>query len=386
MEKEQSAIDRGSFSWENWKAKLSSAPLKSSLEYPLFTDCRITGEVAEGLGPYQLLNAVPTVDTELLLPYLVLRIDYHCEEDKPDWRGTNVDRYHGGGLEDEIAALVSLCLGIRMKAGGISRLFDIQKDPRGRPTQWEIDRNPILSKPFRRSSVLPFALREHSLDYTAPLSQLHVLSAKESVAIVRAARFYQDAMWVAESEPQLCWLLFVSAIETAAAFWRTSNDSPVDRLSTSRPKLKEVLLDAGGEELLLTVADMMSDYMGATKKFVDFLMEFLPEAPQKRPSKAFQTSWEPTEMRKSLRTIYRWRSRALHGGVPFPAPMCLAPTHYEGELQEVSVGSAMSTRGAVWVAEDTPMLLYVFEYIVRSTLLNWWQSLVTVTQPESTAP
>jgi len=35
------------------------------------------------------------------------------------------------------------------------------------------------------------------------------------VALTRAARLYQDALWMIESEPSLAWLLLVSAIETA---------------------------------------------------------------------------------------------------------------------------------------------------------------------------
>jgi N-methylhydantoinase B/oxoprolinase/acetone carboxylase alpha subunit len=30
---------------------------------------------------------------------------------------------------------------------------------------------------------------------------------------------------------------------------------------------------------------------------------------------------------------------------------------------------------SAWNAEDTPMLLHTFEYIVRNALQNWWESM-----------
>jgi len=96
METITQPLGRGAFSWENWKAELTGEALKGTYEYPLFTDTRITGEMSSGLGPYQLFNAVPTVQTDLLLPYIVLRMEYYASGDEEDWSRTNVERYHGG--------------------------------------------------------------------------------------------------------------------------------------------------------------------------------------------------------------------------------------------------------------------------------------------------
>ena len=41
--------------------------------------------------------------------------------------------YHGGFWVDEIAALASVALGVRMHAGGISRKFKPGQDPYGQP-------------------------------------------------------------------------------------------------------------------------------------------------------------------------------------------------------------------------------------------------------------
>ena len=67
------------------------------------------------------------------------------------------------------------------------------------------------------------------------ISSLPSLGAEQAIALVRSARLYQDALWLAESEPNLSWLLLVSAIETAANLWRSRKDLPLERLKESRP-------------------------------------------------------------------------------------------------------------------------------------------------------
>ena len=69
------------------------------------------------------------------IPSLVL--DYHLEynQTKLKMNKTDVKRYHGGDIVDEIAALVSLCFGFRLMAGGVTREFRIN-DPKGRPVSY----------------------------------------------------------------------------------------------------------------------------------------------------------------------------------------------------------------------------------------------------------
>ena len=125
-------IVSGPLSYENSKAAIVGARLQGALEYPLFTDAHITGELRDGLGPYKLLNTIPmSWNTQVLTPTIVLRAEYYLE-DTPSTTGkgkTTTERYHGGWLSDEIAALTSLCLGIRLKAGGCTREFDPDGDP-----------------------------------------------------------------------------------------------------------------------------------------------------------------------------------------------------------------------------------------------------------------
>jgi hypothetical protein len=121
-------------------------------------------------------------------------------------------------------------------------------------------------------------------------------------------------------------------------------------------------------------------YLGATRKFIDFVKEFLPDPPPVRPAPWGQFSWEPQEMQRIMKLIYGYRSQALHGGKPFPAPMCIPPVKGRNSPapSKIPPGTAMSYLGGTWLREDTPICLHTFEYIVRGTLLNWWSSLASV--------
>ena len=103
-------------------------------------------------------------------------------------------------------------------------------------------------------------------------------------------------------------------------------------------------------------------------------MKFLPEPPPRRP-KHHQHLWECKALKKTMKIIYRYRSKALHDGSPFPEPMCRPPGWPFPE--ERPMGLASQTQGAIWMAKDIPMMLHTFEYIVRKSLLKWWESMTS---------
>jgi hypothetical protein len=63
----------------------------------------------------------------------VLRAESHVTWSFADMSTTDTSRYHGGTECDEIASLLSLALGCRLKAGDPTRWFKLGDDPRGRP-------------------------------------------------------------------------------------------------------------------------------------------------------------------------------------------------------------------------------------------------------------
>lgn len=106
----------------------------------------------------------------------------------------------------------------------------MEQDSLGRPVAW--DRRPIPTLNVDKNRlVLPDVVNTHSLDELNRFEWLLKLSASQSVALVRAARLYQDALWIVESEPGLAWLMFVSALEIAANQWQAATGTATERLA-----------------------------------------------------------------------------------------------------------------------------------------------------------
>jgi len=365
----------GPFIQENWQLFLKGQQWKEAFEYPLFTDAHIVGDMVE-YGPYRLINTIAYGEQKQTRPSIVLRALWFIEPSLPNWEATNDERYHGGWFADEVAALVSLCLGIRLRAGSENRVFRPDGDPMGRPIAYGLAPEPKIPQiSLQQNLVLPYHQGQRELSDSQLLETLPSLPPEDALVLVRAARLYQEAVWVAETEPERSWLLLTSAVETAANRWRSTEEPPVERLRASRPQLEKLLRDRCGDDFVEEVAAYIAPYMGATRKFIDFLLEFLPPPPQERPPSAFQVNWNASHLKKVFAKVYKHRSRALHGGIPFPAPMCAPPISVERQFVEKPAGLAASALGGVWRGEDIPIHLHTFEYIVRGALLNWWGSL-----------
>jgi hypothetical protein len=345
-------------------------------EYPFFADAHVTGELSDLQGPYQFFNMVPPSLGAHLAPTVMLRIAQpRGIVEMPPMKRTNDSRYHGGTIVDEIAALLSLQLGVRFKAGKMIRIFDPAGDPKGRPRDFEMIHDLVTPRYLPRP-VIPSARGEHSLNKDDLFIRLLELQPVDAIALVRAGRMYQDALWISESQPTLAWLYLVCSVEIAANHWRKEKESPIERLRASRPKVIEILMKAGKKKLVEPIANELAPYMGAIKKFVDFTMNYLPQPPEKRPPVFAQFKWDATNMKKALSKIYSYRSKALHSGKPFPILMCDPPMKHQNEFAEKPPGLAASARGGVWAAKDIPMLLCTFEYIARNVLLSWWRSML----------
>jgi hypothetical protein len=359
---------------------LSGAELLGAFEYPLYTDTHITGEYTAGLGPYCFLNTVPHQNSlgNVNAPIIVRASIYH-EQDRPSMLQKNESMYHGGIFIDEIAALASLCLGARIRAGGVSRCFEPKGDPLGRPVAWDEKPKPTVNVRKNRL-ILPSVVGTHSLDKIKLISSIPTISPTQYVSLIRACNMYQDALWVAESEPNLAWLMLVSALETAANEFKVSKGSPEERLRSSRPDLAKVLEKAGGQDHLENVAALIEPILGATTKFINFTLFFLPSEPEERPHLEWlRIDWSKKSLKETiLNKVYEYRSRALHGGIPFPAPMFEPPFYFDAKSspsEKPEVGLASHSLGGTWLPEDNPINLHCFHYIARGVLLNWWNSM-----------
>lgn len=367
--------------WLNW-SNVSDPHDATVVEYPLYSDAHITGKFHEGLGPYSFLNAFPdrAIPGTINVP-IILRVEIHLPEWNPeDISGTDESLYYGGAWVDEIAALTSVALGVRTHAGTESRRFGPPfDDPYGQPLE---KKNEPIFRAQPEQLVLPSVVRKHSMDQLEILESIPQIDPERYVKLIRACRSYQNALWIAESEPNLAWLLFVSALETAANDFYETDASPDERLRASKPELVTYLEEYGDAEHVRKVAELIASSLGATKKFRDFTMHFRPDAPVQRPEhETLQVKWSNSGLKRVLSKVYEYRSRYLHGGIPFPAPMLLFPDPVGNESPppEVPFGLASSSQGGTWLKKDVPINLHCFHYIARGVLLNWWRD--TLTQP-----
>lgn len=174
-------------------------------EYPLYSDVGIRGEISAGLGPYTLLNALPMGSGTNADIVMVLR-SFIFEVCRPERFSSNpktdVQRFHGGHLPEEITALISLGLGIRLKAGDANRHFD-GNDPLGRFRAYSSRPKPsLLVNPER--PIIPMPEDVLLTDIQVRLKTIPKLNASLYIELVRSARAYQDALWISETEPHLC--------------------------------------------------------------------------------------------------------------------------------------------------------------------------------------
>jgi hypothetical protein len=370
----------GPAAYENWRAAAAGAQLRGSFEYPLYSDARFTGEVTSGLGPHMFFNPVALRQGQgIIRSAVVLRVGFHLADaedtENPKVKTTSdPGAYHGGWLIDEIAALSSLLTGARIRAGAESRRFT-KDDPSGRPVAWDLREPPSLAtNPY--GVVLPSAAAEHSLMALDELRSFPNLALPDAIALIRAARLYQDALWIVENEPNLAWIMLVSAVECAANRWREGKDEPAVRLRAARPDLVAAIELAGCPALVEKVAITFANSLGSTAKFVDFLLAHKPAPPAVRPAERSQVDWQDQSLRKALRMIYAHRSSALHTGIPFPLPLCRPVTNpaVPQVPPERPCSTAERALGGTWLAKDLPMFLHIFEYLARHSILGWWRS------------
>ena len=361
----------------NWlRCEESELHTASVVEYPLYSDASFTGNFPEGFGPYGFLNTIPFPEGPgIINAPIILRVAIHLPDYRPDMSKKNESLYHGGFWVDEIAALASVALGVRMQAGGMSREFKPGQDPYGQPYEWHYESKPVVRVRSNRL-ILPEVVGKRSMDKLTILRSIPRIKPNRYISLIRACRSYQNALWIAESEPNSAWLLFISALETAANDVYSTEVSYEERLRESKPDLAKYLEEYGDAEHVRKVAEFISPTLGSTKKFIDFTRHFMPDEPDRRPDhEQLQVKWTNTGLKKVLDKVYKYRSRSLHEGKPFPAPMLQPPDFIgtDSHPPEVPSGLASFAHGGTWMRKDTPVNLHCFHYIARGVLLNWWR-------------
>lgn len=377
----------GPHGWWNWRMERAGRPARDStgegivlrpswIEYALYSDADFTGELDGGPFTFKLVMSGLPATLGRAARRIVLRAFDHLPEPDPslqDYRVEYTGSYYGGDVADELAALVALALGRRLRSGGSVRQGFAGRDPLGEP--WETLHRPPILIPPRRDSMLPGIAEPALLADAEPLLGIYPeLEGEDAVVLVRAAQQYADALWLADADPRLAWIKLVGAVETAAGYWKASSfTTPVQQLRRHRRRVYQALKDAPREVLERVAADLAHTF-NVERKYQQFLEAFDPGPPPARPDPAAQVDW--AELDEALTIVYEYRSGELHAGLPFPAPLLEPPLPAGDDVPpERFPALASSGSGGSWPAERLPMYLHVFAHIVRGALCNWWESL-----------
>ena len=370
----------GTDAWRNWNAFNAGEPEIENVDDELHSDRHFAGGPAS-FGPFTLSTIIQGARSRIEPPTVGPAVRLHDGVHAnliPDvvvndgLVPANSDAYHGGNASDEIAALTSLTLGVRLRVAGTAQLSGIH-DPNEAQTPIYLAVTPLAHPGRPGREYIPAALtRPASLDSLDRLATFPGLDEKAQVELVRAARSYATGLWWANEDPNQAWLQFVTAVEIAAKQRQMDTGKPVELVEQQWSDLWAFLKDAD-EPVRAGVAGQLAPQMRATKRFVDFLTDRAPDPPEVRPQFG-QLDW--SKMRKHASLIYDHRSKALHGGKPLPLPMLAQPAVEEsGAIQEAPYGLNTGGQGGVWDKKEAPMLLSTFEYLTRGALLAWWDEL-----------
>ncbi|MFE2584808.1 hypothetical protein [Streptomyces sp. NPDC059378] len=346
----------------------------------LYSDAQISGiDGDETIGPYRLTPLAAAADHQpgQLRPVLELASWFRHPDQQPAASGSA--NWTGLSIHQEVAALASLVLGIRLRGNDPSPRYQ-QQD--GSITTYEVAAQVVPSAPSSpwSSPILP-GLADSTADLgplRPYLESLPRLAAHHTVQLVRAARQYADALWIAEGDPELAWLMLVSAVEVAAAAHQATTEDYTLLVKDAFPLSAKALVATGGEERLAEAAATEFDSLiKSTVRFLAFARDFRPDPPDGRTvDPDGQLPWSWGKMRKALSTVYRLRSHRLHAGIAFPWPLLIPPpAASDGLPAEVFTQDTHGSGDTTWLAAELPMTLAVFAYLVRSMLLRWWTTL-----------
>ncbi|MFH9351286.1 hypothetical protein [Kitasatospora sp. NPDC017646] len=346
----------------------------------LYSDAQIAGIAGtQIIGPYRFtpVDEAAGQRSGRLRPVLELASWFRYPNQQPAASGSA--GWTGLSIHQEVGALASLVLGVRLR-GDDPRPRYRQQD--GDVTSYEVSAQVVPSAPASpwSSPILP-GLAGSTADFGSLqpyLESLPHLAPDHTVQLVRAARQYADALWMAEGAPELAWLMLVSAVEVAATAHQAATEDYALLVKKSFPISAEALIATGGETLLAKAADAeFYKLVGATGRFLAFAKKFLPNPPDERTTdQAGQLPWSKTKMSAALEAVYKLRSARLHAGTAFPWPLLIPPPAAgDGLPAEVFTQDTYGSGDTTWPAAELPMTLAVFAHLVRGMLLRWWDTL-----------
>ena len=358
------------------EASIVLRPLWS--EEALYSDAVLDGALQD-CGPYELL---PMHDRSARLGQPAQQVIFRHYDHMigraadRDERTPSLDLrgWTGGDIGDQMASVLSLALGRRLRSGGTVRFCLSSGDPLGLPCSRD-RRPPQMQEPGYRGTLLPGISDPASLSAARDLLLAYSkLNAVEATALTRAAAQFADALWWADADPRIAWMKLVGALEAGANHYDAAEEhaDPVTLLKRHRGRLYGRLKKAGCEAATAIVAEDLARTFNVEQKLSRFVSAFTPDPPSLRPDVA-RVDFENLE--SDLALIYEYRSRELHDGVPFPLPLCQAPEEIDGTPAERFAAEWIEGSGGLWPSGDLPMYLHTFAYISGEVLRKWWARL-----------
>ena len=206
--------------------------------FRLITDHEL-GVVDSSFGPYRL-NKGSNSDSGFF--ELSLAIDVYIQLSDAVY-GNVLDEktWHGRKGSEELAALFSLFFGNRIISCGFTSFesggaaLPITASHLWGEKDWGACSR-FLTKP---SGILPNVMSSRGQN-EGILGNYYKMNGIASIALTKAARCYQDALWWADLQPELSWLLLINAVEAAANYWyKDKHDTNEDLLKCGKPGLYE---------------------------------------------------------------------------------------------------------------------------------------------------
>jgi hypothetical protein len=364
--------------WRNWQAYKAGEPEHGWVEYVLYSDSAFVDEVRDVDWPYRVVNLVGGAASRVRAgshhPALALQVAHHMDFGARDYEVPDKPRpgsYHGGWIDDELAALLGLRLGVRLMSGGFWRVFGFGDDnPRGEPHVFRFRPPNLVPPTIAERSVLPYVAQDQVQlgPVRAWLQKYSGLGAKRPRALVRAARMHQRGLWTADADPAAAWLWFVGALEAAAVAWTPRSASARVRIAEAWPEL-DVALARANKPVADELTRLLAPQVRISWRVRAFVEAMKPIPPSRRPSTG-RADWD--HLGQAIDAVYDHRSKALHQGIPIPEPLCSPPYLEESGLAaESPFGLATHVGDASWPASSLPMHLWAFEHLVRDCLVRW---------------
>lgn len=384
----QSPLKSGSSLWRDWNFP---SPDGRGIEYLMWSDREFRDSCGspnwegprEGFGPLVLYSTCTgTYPTGSLRPSLAAKMTTEYSEPMES-EGARLHALHDTGLSsgEEVSALISLLLDVRIRDGGPVRIFPAGSDNSGFPWYGHHAPPSAVESPVRARILPPPSDEEVNLAECDPmLSNFGTLSPTVSTVLVKAAHHYANGLWIAEADPEQAWLQFVTALEVVAVHHQTETIDATDVFSAAYPGATKKIVAAGGMDLLKGVAKEFKRLLSAGRRVQTFVETFRPSPPSKRPTDpSDRVNWED-ELIDHVKKVYALRSSLLHSGTPFPAPLLAGIGESELEAGDYFPERPTGVWGSgqsEWDASELPMHLHVFAYVVRGSLLNWWKESIS---------